>query len=148
MREIKFRVWASNDDFPEGKMYYIGEDSNFLLNLNGDVLHSVKTNLHMGINYDIVWARIGYNGVELMQFTGLKDKNGEYIYEGDVVRGYHPTNQNEFLTQEVIWQSASYSAWYIRPPEGASVLMAPGTVYEILGNIYENPELLSSPSPK
>jgi hypothetical protein len=66
---------------------------------------------------------------ELMQYTGLKDKNGKEIYEGDIVR------QGETITS-IIWESPGF---IMEKPTLVSEKIKP---IEIIGNIYENPELL------
>lgn len=134
MREIKFRVWAENDEYPEGKMYRPEDGPDFLINLSGDLIHTHKKG---DISFDGVWARIGYNGIILMQFTGLTDKNGKEIYEGDILTfkgvyaGYVAFEYAEFITKAKIDYAMSPKA-----PNSQEV-------YEIIGNIYENPDLLT-----
>ena len=76
---------------------------------------------------------------DFMQFTGLIDKNGKEIYEGDIVRGY-----GTFMS--VIVFENGYFSWD-NPPICID-LDDPYEVYdtkdwaEVMGNIYENPDLL------
>jgi uncharacterized phage protein (TIGR01671 family) len=71
----------------------------------------------------------------LMQFTGLLDKNGREIYEGDVVR-------DESGATAVYW-SAAMGAWAVQDSDDCAFLLADcSESMEIIGNIYENPELL------
>lgn len=79
------------------------------------------------------------NGV-YMQYTGLKDKNGKEIFEGDVIK--HPIG----ILAEVIF-SKEFAAFLAKYKLGESYkkdLLEPITVSkcEIIGNIYENSELL------
>jgi len=85
----------------------------------------------------------------LMQYTGLKDKNGKEIYEGDIVsfedaecdaEGY---NDNVFLNRGVVSYdevSMCYSFSNRQTVEMEDLYIP--TDAEIIGNIYENPELL------
>ena len=87
--------------------------------------------------------RVSFDDVELMQYTGLKDKNGAEIYDGDIV----------------LVELSGTSTWYktvVKFKEGAFIAsLIDGEDYfynfnrgfdsndfEILGNVYENPELL------
>nr|WP_282185947.1 YopX family protein [Streptococcus mitis] len=79
----------------------------------------------------------------IMQSTGLKDKNGKEIFEGDVVRQVRtqPTTENEIITGVVTMLEG---AWLIMNDyeQLASVLWSETDENEIIGNVYENPELL------
>ena len=79
----------------------------------------------------------------IMQSTGLKDKNGKEIFEGDVVRQVRtqPTTENETITGVVTMIEGT---WLIMNDceQLASKLWSETDENEIIGNIYENPELL------
>ena len=86
---------------------------------------------------------IKFDEVELMQSTGLKDKNGKEIFEGDIVRQVRtqPTTENKTITGGVTMLEG---AWVIMNDceQLASYLWSETDENEVLGNIYENPELL------
>lgn len=83
------------------------------------------------------------NDLHLMQSTGLKDKNGQEIFEGDIVRQVRtqPTTENEIIIGVVTMLEG---AWLIMNDceQLASFLWSETDENEIIGNIYENPELL------
>ena len=74
---------------------------------------------------------IRYNN--LLQCTGSKDKNGKLIYEGDIVRFYDDT------ICIIKWDDES-GMFCTLDTEGQAMIGVP-KYYEVLGNIYENPEL-------
>lgn len=81
--------------------------------------------------------------IPVMQSTGLKDKNGQEIFEGDIVRQVRtqPTTENEIIIGVVTMLEG---AWLIMNDceQLASFLWSETDENEIIGNIYENPELL------
>ncbi len=67
----------------------------------------------------------------LMQFTGLKDKNGKEIYEGDIVK------DQDGIIDSVEFSDAMFSY-------NIFALVAKSYLPEVIGNIYENPDLLKA----
>lgn len=86
-----------------------------------------------------------FNKIELMQSTGLKDKNGKEIFEEDVVTNGWKRQVVTFGTQEVEEDFGS-----IRIYRGFNLYLGGGypnaimSEFEVVGNIYENPELLEA----
>lgn len=73
------------------------------------------------------------------QYTGLKDKNGKRIFEGDVVKMFHKDDFCEI--GPVMWSDIG-ARYKFAPPVGAAYNIDCTCVMEIVGNIHDNPELL------
>ena|SRR3990167_4566414 len=101
MREIKFRAWNKKEK------QWIGGYCFTPLN----------------------WPQFSLNSFELTQFTGLHDKNGKEIYEGDIL-----TSNNE-----VVYKNDGY--WITHPSQNRGIRMRDFGVSncKIIGNIYESP---------
>jgi uncharacterized phage protein (TIGR01671 family) len=115
MREIKFRAWVTDGkDYSE--MYpnvqnHIGADFGF-----GHMLQNTVNGLDC----------------KVMQYTGLKDKNGVEIYEGDIVKSLGVSDYC-FGVRPVEYIDSSFTI------KGYGLCER---LVEVIGNIYENPELL------
>lgn len=124
-REIKFRAWLLVEErFIDIEYLYRSE--------SGAVTTVVDNN---GNHYEVGTT------VVLMQYTGLKDKNGVEIYEGDVV-GYR---DGEWSFDAVVeWGD---HGWYMRgiwPNDNFNFDDTEPRKLQVIGNIYQNPELLEA----
>ena len=84
-----------------------------------------------------------FPNIAIMQFTGLLDKNRKEIYEGDVVSGYPTWGQQRKKKSEV--HNVFFADGNFMCDRYALSLVRE---IEIIGNIYENPELLNPPIKK
>lgn len=116
MRKIKFRAW----DEKHKHMFIVKE---------------------FGRSENNTWCTSKLNGYKhwnapMMQYTGLKDKNGKEIYEGDIIR------DNDSFLWEVYWEDGSFYA------KGGEYELSEHLIEfipdwcEVIGNIFENSELL------
>ena len=126
MREIKFRAWIKEKkaifeviliDYVTKKVTYLLERVGHLLNVRNDK----------------------FNDIELMQYTGLKDKDNKEIYEGDIL--FESFGERYY---KVVFENGSFKAEFKGDFEEYSFdlidVVAQGC--EVVGNIYENPELM------
>jgi hypothetical protein len=122
-RQIKFRAWGRIDK----RMYPIAFPS-----WNGIVEGKIDF-----VNHEVIEIpQEGDDTPVLMQFTGLHDKNGKEIYEGDIVvtpRG---------ISRQVVFLDGCFQGIYIYDSCNGNCLREWGSSLEIVGNVYENPELL------
>ena len=83
--------------------------------------------------------------VTLMQCTGLKDKNGKLIFEGDVVAGCNGSiNGGEWGFEPYVIKWENKEAAFNVPLWGVEGNCDSTHWFEIIGNIHQNPELLES----
>jgi uncharacterized phage protein (TIGR01671 family) len=123
MREIKFRAWDS-------ELYEMSYSDPL------DDLECASSWFNSLEDRDI---RASGN-IELMQYTGLKDKYGKEIYEGDIVKYLDIMDKD--VMDEVMW---SFSGFDLRNYDHGHPYDYGDTPWggvEVIGNIYENPELL------
>lgn len=77
-----------------------------------------------------------------MQYTGIKDKNGKEIYEGDILKCEGIYGRTSFFG-EIVWESSSFRMHCKEKFNDFLVSWVGGNGSKIIGNIYENPELLN-----
>lgn len=134
MRTIKFRGKTLNDDWVEGAY--------FTMHHNDERTHArhfiipedtpVPKNKKIGdIQVEVIADSVG-------QFTGLRDKNGKEIYEGDIVRTLvsrlNATKNKKYRNFVIRYDAPQFWNGY------DSILMRP-MYMEVIGNIYDNPEI-------
>lgn len=120
MREIKFRVWDKRHKF------FVTEPKRFQLNKWGLSYFGGISEYHQKNSYI------------LQEYTGLKDKNGNEIYEGDIMSQSIFTN---FKRHDVRFERG-YFCLYCLPLANYIKFSCEHVEAEVIGNIYENPELL------
>lgn len=117
-REIKFRAW---DRHRKCLTWPLSDEGVWF-----DGVISARTS-HRSTGHD-------WYDLPLMQYTGLKDKNGVEIYEGDIIR--IKNNHGYFIKKSVAWNNGN--RW-----QGFRVGKGDREI-EVIGNVYENPELLEA----
>lgn len=122
MREIKFRCWDKENKEMLDVEYLHWDDC------TGEF--SIRTTMYSDY-FDT-------EDMILMQYVGLKDKNGKEIYEGDIVKIDCPTMK---MTGEIKYSEMS-ATFFIYDEIIEETLWYQKEELEVIGNIYENPELL------
>lgn len=78
----------------------------------------------------------------VQQYSGLEDKNGKEIYEGDIVR--YEVEIGEFVTREIVFDYGYFGLDRSTTKNKAQVLWPVACSVEVLGNVFETPELLNN----
>lgn len=129
MREIKFRAWLKWDKR--------------ILPVKSIIFETNRVSVRLRERF---WISTEFNEIELMESTGLKDRNGTEIYEGDIINykyGRHTSTQfvvkyDEFQATFVVVDNHNDLIYTFR--ELADYIQL--NSLEVIGNIYENKELL------
>jgi uncharacterized phage protein (TIGR01671 family) len=120
MREIKFRAWSHKcqvliPNVSTGTIYVFGD--------KGDSYEAADC--------------------ELMQFTGLHDRNGNEVYEGDIVAMFQGSQFS------IVFWDEGFGAWSVTARLSGATKLADHLLgnmldtIEVVGNVYQNPELLN-----
>ena len=125
-REIKFRAWREN------KMYYnittAHYEHNAMSGSGGDLWDFAEW---------MKWSKV-------MQYTGLKDKNGVEIYEGDILAADHDGGEGEANIGVVFHAAGTFMIDGNGPFYDHVYGISPNVLdsHSVIGNKFENPELL------
>ena len=127
MRTIKFRIWNGMEmeyNITSGKFgtFFVHPEKGDGLNPKDTASLTENTTKYS-------------EGTPVMQFTGLTDKNGKEIFEGDVVSHEYETEYGPCEHRDVV----EYSGGAFYP-----ICEKPENEFEVIGNIYENPKFLKS----
>lgn len=122
-RQIKFRGWLPHDDIngkDHGRMFNV-------CNINFE---------HRDLLIDDEDTLFTINKIELMQYTGLTDKNGVEIYEGDIVFSGTGECKYNYIIDDL------FCNFIINQYEDLDRMNYDNSLTEVIGNVYEHPHLL------
>lgn len=153
MREIKFRGLPTCKDNDELDYINFDRDGNFAVGFyeDGYIIGKVADANDEYISPEF-WVAVDRNTVG--QYTGLHDKNGKEIFEGDIVRytwdmlsDVNATEKGKKVRISKVFWSDWRVSWAIGKKSCNNDLfryVRNGNTVEVIGNIYENPDLLEA----
>lgn len=148
MRDIKFRAWDGHYKYMNYKVLVGMWGENVLDDENYTSCAMYVRPENVNYNCEPHWTHFEpyHKEIKLMQYTGLKDKNGKEIYEGDIVKIKTGVLRGKgmFSQGEVLWAGYddgeyvdNVECWLVNGVEPLSDSGA--DKIEVIGNIYENP---------
>lgn len=136
MKEIKFRFWNKEkeimcfDNEDDSSSYWDGVDCSVVKLINNEL--------------NSEWTRKEY---DIMQYSGIKDKNEKEIYEGDIIeiKVYDSFSNQCISTKKCVmeFKNGIFGVMFTKAQELTAFVHFTNTTFEVIGNIYENKELLS-----
>lgn len=101
-----------------------------------------KENTYILPNYASALYSIEVNPETVGQYTGLKDKNGTKIFEGDIVDVLYDVNYIGVATERIGVFEVVHNGCFMGQKGGVRYHFIPSDECTVIGNIYDNPELL------
>lgn len=136
MRQIKFRAWVEPADIFRGS-----STGQMFTGFTFDSIESGRDEANVYCDDGQTWEEPRWGSAKLMQYTGLKDKNGVEIYEGDIVR-----ENGEFGEDDRYVVEYEFNGFWLKGRGDNEFDFGNPDNMEVIGNIWENPELLEAKS--
>lgn len=156
MREMKFRAW----DKEHNKMWFMGEEGESVGKCTDRGIWTFQSYFNEKNCLEAILIRSFCNGVgyedevvklPIMEYTGMKDKHGREIYEGDIIKyNFKSLLDKEGINRDriapVYWQEFR-GCWAVKEGKNCNSdlfqYVQNGNVVEVIGNIYENHKILN-----
>lgn len=122
-REIKFRAWLKEDKKMENVETMDFTDKSIQYLEKSEIINAY------------LLRRVSFDDVELMQYTGIKDKNGKEVYEGDVVKLVHFKDGRKKETGKVI---------FLHSQAGFGIIDRDGNEYPLFRNTAKQIEIIEN----